>query len=74
MLSIELDVQHQKRLQLLAQSHGEDESALARRILLDYLDFQAIPDESDAAWAEASIALAPEIMGPETWDGSDHGS
>lgn len=65
MLTIELDPADQKRLEKLALARGEDEASLARRILLDFLEFQAIPETADAAWAAASVALAPEIMGAE---------
>jgi hypothetical protein len=62
------------RLHRLAVSQGQDEATLARRILLDYLDLQALPADLDDDWAEASIALAPEIMEQEDWGESTHGS
>jgi hypothetical protein len=75
MITIDLDVDHEKRLRELARAEGNDAVAVARRILSDYLDFHAIPAESDEAWAEASVALAAEILPSERWKKSDeHGS
>lgn len=68
MISIELDAAHQRRLYSLAQSQGQDGATLARRVLVDYLDFQALPADSDADWADASLALAPEVMSDDGWD------
>ncbi len=62
MVAIELGPIDQDRLHRLAISQGQDEATLARRILLDHLDFQALPADLDDDWAEASIALAPEIQ------------
>lgn len=73
MIAIELDAGHQNRLNALAAAQGEDGATFARRVLLDYLDFQALPTDSDAAWGQASIALTPEIMEPENWDDTRHG-
>ena len=74
MISIDLDAAHQARLDSLASAQGEDGPSLARRVLLDFLDFQALPADSEAAWAEASVALSPELMGPESWDNAGHES
>jgi predicted transcriptional regulator len=74
MVSIELDQNEQQRLDQLAASEGQDAASFARRILLDYLDFQALPNEPDGVWAEASVIMAAEIMEPEDWDDCDHGS
>jgi hypothetical protein len=74
MVAIELGPIDQDRLHRLAASQGQDEATLARRILLDYLDLQALPTDSDADWAESSIALAPEIMDQDRWDENTHGS
>lgn len=65
MISIELGRDEQARLDELARSRGQDGPALARSVLLDYLDFHALPRDSEEAWAEASAALAPEVMEPE---------
>jgi predicted transcriptional regulator len=74
MISIDLDPTHQQRLDSLAKSQGQDGATLARRVLMDYLDFQALPADSDADWAEASIAMSPEVMGKENWDDPGHES
>ncbi len=66
-LTVELDPAQEQRLDALARSQGEDRATLARRILLDYLDFQSLPNDTDEAWAEASVAMAPEFMDPEDW-------
>jgi predicted transcriptional regulator len=73
MVSIQLDPVQQQRLDQLAKSQGQDSAALARRVILDYLDFQAITTDPEEAWAEASVALAPEVMGQENWSKSDNG-
>jgi predicted transcriptional regulator len=74
MISIELDHEAQARLDKLARLRGQDGAALARLILLDYLDFHALPQDSKEAWAEASAALTPEIIEPEDWQPDDHES
>ena len=74
MIRIDLDSTQQKRLDELAKAQGQDGAALARRIVLDHLDFEALPHDSDDARAEASIALVPEIMDQENWDDAEHGS
>lgn len=61
MVAINLDPVHQQRLDELARSQGQDVSTLARQVLIDYLDFQALPSDSEEAWAEASIAMTPEF-------------
>ena len=68
MLAVELDPSQQQRLNALAKLQGEDGPSLARRILLDYLDFQAVPQDTEGAWAEASVAMTPEFMEAENWD------
>jgi len=74
MITIDLEPAQQQRLDSLAESQGEDARSLARRILLDYLDFQLLPSDTAADWAEASVALAPEVMGQDSWDETGHGS
>ena len=75
MVAIQLDSAQQQRLDELASLEGQDGAALARRVLVDYLDFHALPKDSDEAWAEASIAMTPEFMThDEDWDETDHGS
>ena len=74
MIAIELDPAQQNRLNVLAAAQGQDSAALARQVLLDYLDFQALPADSDAAWAEAAITLTPEFMSQDDWGDAAHGS
>jgi predicted transcriptional regulator len=74
MVAIELDASRQERLDVLARERGESVSDCARQILSDYLDFQALPKDSEEAWAEASVALAAEVMEPDDWKDAEHGS
>jgi hypothetical protein len=73
MIAVDLDTQSEKHLKELADAEGEAPGSLARRILLDFLHFHALPPASNEAWAEASIALATEILKPEDWGDGDHG-
>jgi predicted transcriptional regulator len=74
MVAFSLDPIHQQRLEEIARSQGQDGAMIARQVVIDYLDFLALQGDSEEAWAEASIALAPEIMEPEDWDEPRHGS
>jgi len=67
MVAFNLDPVHQQRLDELARSQGQDGATLARQVLVDYLDFQALPNDSEEAWAEASVAMTPEFMDQEDW-------
>ncbi len=67
MVAFNLDPIHQERLEELARSQGQDGAMLARQILMDYLDFQSLPNDSEEAWAEASVAMTPEFMDQEDW-------
>ena len=68
MVSVDLDPDHESRLSELARAQGEDAAFLARRILMDYLDFEALPEkEDDRVWATASVAMAAKFMEPEDW-------
>jgi predicted transcriptional regulator len=67
MVAFNLDPAHQQRLDELAHSQGQDGAALARQVLMDYLDFQDLPTDSERAWAEASVAMTPEFMDQEDW-------
>ena len=62
MVSIQLDAAHEKRLDELAKGRGQDAADLASHIVVEYLDFQTLPTDSDQQWGEASVALTPEIM------------
>lgn len=75
MVTIELDHAHIARLEQLARSKGQDASAVARQIVVDFLDFQLLPEDRESDWAEASVALSPEVMGLDSWNEDDsHGS
>jgi len=73
-VSIQLEPDQEKRLIQLAQHQGQDAADLARRILANYLSFQAPPNDSEADWAEASVALTREILDDERWDKTSIGS
>jgi predicted transcriptional regulator len=68
MISVNLDSTHQRQFDELAAAVGEDSGSLARRIIMDYLDFQALPFDSEEEWSAASTALASEVMAEENWD------
>ena len=68
MVAIELDQNREKLLDQLARSEGAKPADIARRVIEDYLDFQSLPKDDAAAWADGSVALTPEIMGDENWD------
>ncbi|MEJ7592300.1 MAG: hypothetical protein WKF77_12185 [Planctomycetaceae bacterium] len=62
MVAIETDRKHEKRLSELAAASGLSPSAIARRIVEDFLDLKSLPEKTDDEWAQASVALAPEVM------------
>jgi hypothetical protein len=75
MITIDLDLDYERRLHELASEEGNEAVDLARRIVSDYLDFHAMPAASDEKWAEASVALTAEVLPSEDWGNSDeHGS
>jgi len=67
MVAFNLEPGHQKRLEELARSQGQDSAAFARKVLTDFLDFQALSTDSEEAWAEASVTMTPEFMEEEDW-------
>ena len=71
MITIHLDPTKEQRLQELAFSQGQDSSQLARKVLEDYLDAQAWSEDQDEEWADASLAMAPEVMSEEDWSQGD---
>jgi hypothetical protein len=74
MVDIKLDAIHKKRLEQLAKSEGRGAEDVARRILVDYLDLLSLPVESDDLWADASVALTPEVLDDPNWNEDDeHG-
>lgn|GEM_PF-4902014 len=62
MVAIELHREHEKRLSELAAESGLAPSAIAGRIVEDFLDLQSVSEKTDDEWAQASVALAPEFM------------
>jgi len=68
MVAVQLDQHREEFLGRLARAEGAEPAEVARRVLEDYLDFQTLPKDDVADWAEASAALTPEIMGDENWD------
>ncbi|MGA2621105.1 MAG: hypothetical protein ABSF26_26065 [Thermoguttaceae bacterium] len=68
MVAVQLDQGREEVLEQLARAEGARPADIARRVLEDYLDFQSLPKDDVADWAEASAALAPEVMGDENWD------
>ena len=58
MITIHLDPTREERLRQLAESQGQDKSQFAQRVL----EARAWPEDSSDDWADASIALTPEIL------------
>ena len=48
MVTIELDPAHERHLDELARSQGEDVALVAQRILSEYLDFLAFPEKDSS--------------------------
>jgi predicted transcriptional regulator len=67
MVTIDLDPTMEQRLRELATARGQDVQELARHVLEEYLDLQSWGKDRAEDWAEASAALAPEIMPEDTW-------
>ena len=67
MITIQLSPEREELLRNLARSRGEDASNLARSVLEEYLDHGA-PADTNALWADASVALASEVLDQESWD------
>lgn len=68
MITIHLDPAREERLRQLAESQGQDKSQLAQRVLEDFLDAKAWPEDSSDDWADASVALTPEILPKDDWE------
>jgi predicted transcriptional regulator len=73
-VSIQLDPQQMKTLDDLAKRRGANASELARRIVVDFLEFQELEKDTQDDWAEASVALTPEVMDQERWESQNDGS
>jgi predicted transcriptional regulator len=65
MVTIQLDNAQEERLRALAAGQGRDPAELARRVIEDYLDFQAASHDTPENWAEASVAMTSEFMRPQ---------
>ncbi|MEX0612121.1 MAG: hypothetical protein WD738_17980 [Pirellulales bacterium] len=76
MITLQLDLANEQRLEALAKRQGRDVSQVASHIIEAYLDAQTWGKDTAEQWAEASTALTGEIFAEETWtDGeSAHGS
>jgi hypothetical protein len=68
MVAVQLDQGREEVLDQLARAEGAEPADIVRRVLEDYLDFQSLPEDDCADWAEASARLTPEVMGPENWN------
>jgi len=71
MVTIQLDPIKEQRLRELAASRGEALDQLAQRIIEEYLDTWTKDTQED--WAEASVALAPEVMAEDAWEDGEVG-
>jgi hypothetical protein len=71
MVTIQLENAQEERLRALAANEGHDAAELARRVIEDYLDFQAMSHDTPEQWAEASAAMTCEFLGPEEWPGQE---
>ena len=67
MITLQLDLANQERLEELAKRQGRDAAQLAAHIIEAYLDARAWPHDSAEQWAEASTALAAEVFAEENW-------
>ena len=67
MITIDLPKNDELRLRQLAEAMGQETTVLALRAIEEFLAFHA--EDSAADWAEASVALAVESLGDESWDG-----
>ena len=61
MVAVQLDQGREEALDQLARAEGAKPADIVRRVIEDYLDFQSLPKDDAAEWAEASTALTPEI-------------
>ena len=71
MITIQLDPALEQRLRRLAESRGQDLSQLAQRVLEEFLDVQAWNEDSEDDWANASVAMTPEILADDQWSERD---
>jgi predicted transcriptional regulator len=73
MITIDLDTETERLLRRLAESLGQEVSALASRAIEDYLERLSGAGDSAEQWAEASVTLTPEVLADESWDEDDSG-
>jgi hypothetical protein len=71
MITIDLDSETERRLRQLAESLGQEISALAGRVIEESLEHLAGAGDSPEPWAEVSVALTPEVLADESWDEGD---
>ena len=57
MVAIQLDQGREEVLEQLARAEDAKPADIVRRVLEDYLDFQSLPKDDAADWAEASARL-----------------
>jgi hypothetical protein len=69
MVTINLDPRQEDRLREMAISRGQEVAEFARRIVEQYIEHLDWSD-SDADWAEASVAMSSEVLTSETWPNS----
>jgi predicted transcriptional regulator len=68
MITIDLDTETERRLRQLAESLGQEISSLAARVIEEYIERLIGAGDSPEQWAEASVALTPEVLADESWD------
>lgn len=67
-ITIHLNSNQEKQLRRIAAHQGTDVPELVHEVLEDYLALQQWQKDSPEDWAQASLALAPEIMEKENWE------
>jgi predicted transcriptional regulator len=67
MITLQLDLSNEQRLEELAKRQGRNVSQVAAHIIEAYLDAQAWAHDTAEQWAAASTALAGEIFAEENW-------
>jgi predicted transcriptional regulator len=69
MVAIQLDRDRQEQLERMASADGRDVAEVARQILEDYLDLNALKELSSQDWAEGCVALSGEVFDPDdVWE------
>ena len=65
MITIQLDAATEEKLRMIAEAQQQEVSALASRVLGEYLQFHLATADTEEEWAESAVALAPEVIAPE---------